>query len=866
VLAINKSSVVAATEDWAQKFGPALSITDPLAGQGFPRRGNFPILDGRCRWALIHIAALYSRSVSLTLSEARSRADQLSDIAYGVDLDLTDPAGPTFGSRTTVRFRSTAPETFLELSHATALRVSVDGRPAAAAYDGKRITLTGLTTGPTVNEIVVEARLPYVTDGDGMHTFTDPADRETYVSAYVGMDIAQRVFACFDQNDLKASIDLSVTADPAWTVLANGRALGGEDGRWRFATTPPIPVAMFVVCAGPWHSVTWEHAGIPFGWHARRSLATELDRDIDDLRAATVACFDHYAGLFTEPYAFDSYDQAFVPGQNWGAMESPGCVTYRDELLPRGRLTDLMRTRRSAIVAHEMAHMWFGNLVTMTWWEDTWLQESFADYMGYRVAGDAVGEHGSLLNFEIARKPGAYDADLRRSTHPVAPAAEEVPDVDTAANNFDSISYAKGNSSIRQLVTWLGDETFLAGVNAYLARHRFGNATLADFITALDETSHRDVSAWAEGWLRQSGFDTIRVSRDGGVPVLTREGSRPHRVRVTAYDDELTEIESRFVDVADVPVRLDDWAGRVVVPNSHGETFARLKLDEHSWAMVLDCLSRVDDGLVRAVLWTSAFGLVRSRELAPGDYLQLVARHLPAEREVAIVSAVLNRTLGMVIPHRLPAERAGAALDVVAAACRAGLTATDDEQVRIELTRGLARSGREVDTLREWLADGHTGGGVDLDPALRWTVVHRLAELGGLGVDAIEAERQGDGTIEGELGAATALAALPQRAAKAIAWTDVVEHDQLSNRMLHALCAGLWSLEQADLVAPYVAAYLAEAPRLAERGQAFAQEVSRAFPAVALDQEQLRLFESALAGDLPSALRRGWEDHLDDLR
>ncbi len=801
--------------------------------------------------------------MSLTLAEARIRAEQLSDVSYAVDLDLTEPATGTFGCRTTVRFRSTGPETFLELTDASDLRVSVAEKAVEAAYDGRRISLTGLTES---NEVVVEARLPYVTDGDGMHTFTDPADGETYVSAYVGMDVAQRVFACFDQNDLKATIDLDVTADPAWTVLANGRMQRSEGGRWRFATTLPIPVAMFVVCAGPWHSRTWEHAGIPFAWHARRSLAAELDRDFDGLRSATVACFDHYAELFTEPYPFDSYDQAFVPGQNWGALETPGCVTYRDEYLPRGRLTDLDRTQRTSTIAHEMAHMWFGNLVTMTWWEDTWLQESFADYMGYRVAGAAAGEPGALLAGEIGRKPVAYDADLRRSTHPVAPAAEEVPDVDAAANNFDMISYAKGNATLRQLVTWLGDETFLAGLNAYLSRHRLGNATLADFLAALDDVSERDVRAWADLWLLSTGFDTIRVTRDGEVPVLTRDGSRPHRIRITAYDDDMGELESRFVDLGDEPVRLDDWAGRVVVPNSHGETYARLVLDSQSWAAVVGGLSRISDGLARAVLWTAAFGLVRSRELSADDYLQLVERHLPTESEVTVVSVVIGRTLSAVVPHRLPADLGRAALDRLAMACNAGLARATDEQVRIELTRGLARSSANTMALRGWLAEGRTETGVELDPALRWRVIRRLAELGALDADEIEAERKADGTIDGELGAATARASLPSATAKTEAWAAVVDDDQVSNRMLRAICAGLWSLEQPELVAPFVAAYFDEAPRLAARGQAFAQEVHRAFPSVPLSDEQLKLFEAALAGDLPSVLRRGWEDRLDDLR
>ena len=304
----------------------------------------------------------------------------------------------------------------------------------------------------------MEARLPYVTDGDGMHTFTDPVDGERYVSAYVGVDITQRVFACFDQVDLKAPITLRVVADPAWTVLSNGH-VASKNGQstqadaWEFTPTPPIPIDLFVLCAGPWHSRTLEHAGLPMGWHARRSLAAELDRDFDELRRMTEQCFDHYADLFDEPFPFDSYDQVFVPELNWGAMECPGCVTFRDEFIPRGRVTEDERRSRAMVIAHEMSHMWFGDLVSQTWWEDIWLNESFAEYMGFRVSEDAAGFAGTRVGFEVTHKPGAMVADRRRSTHPVAPLPEDVPDVDTASTNFDAISYAQG----RVRVTPAGD-------------------------------------------------------------------------------------------------------------------------------------------------------------------------------------------------------------------------------------------------------------------------------------------------------------------------------------------------------------------------------------------------------------------------
>ena len=660
-----------------------------------------------------------------------------------------------------------------------------------------------------------------------------------------------------------------MAADPAWTVVANGRPTRRDGGAWAFATTPPVSTYLFVVCAGPWHSVTWEHRlgdrTIPFGWHARRSLAAELDRDAEELKATTNACFDHYAELFDEPFAFDSYDQAFVPGQNWGALETPGCVTYRDEYLPRVRITDQDRMRRATTIAHEMAHMWFGNLVTMRWWEDTWLNESFADYMGFRVAA-AAGFQGSLVAFEAPRKPGAYDADARRSTHPVAPAAEDVPDVDAAFNNFDSISYAKGNSVLRQLVTWLGDDDFLRGVNAHLTRHRFGNATLADFVDALDAASDRDVRGWVEAWLRTTGFDTIRVMRDGDVPVLTREGSRPHRVRVTAYDDSLRERDSRLVDLGDEPVRLDDWAGLVVVPNAHGETFARIRLDDHSWERVTAGLAGIDDDLVRAVLWASSFELVRSGELAADGYLELLARHLPSERHVAVVDAVLARATSVVIPQQVPADRAARAVDVVAAACTAGLAAEPGEQLALAFTRGLAGTSRDADALRRWLDANATDAGVALDPALRWRVVRRLAEIGALEESAIAAEEARDPSMAGQLGAAAARAARPEVAAKDAAWAALVEDEQVSNRRFEHLAAGLWSAEQAELLAPYVRRYLTECPAVAERrGQAFCGVVGDAFPQVALDDEQLALLRTALEGELPTVLRRDWEDRYDDL-
>jgi aminopeptidase N len=783
--------------------------------------------------------------VSLTLDEARARAAALSEISYDLALDVTSPED--FRSRAVIRFTTTGGGTFLELHRAESLDVVLDGEAVTAAYDGKRIPLDDLTPGK--HEVIVDARLRYVTDGEGLHTFTDPADGERYVGGYLGLDITQRLFACFDQLDLKAPITLTVDADPAWTVLSNSLPTGHNT----FAPTPPIACDLFIVAAGPFHSVRWEHAGVPMGWHARRSLAAELDRDADELRRITEVCYDHFGEIFTEPFPFDSYDQVFVPELNWGAQENPGCVTFNEFLLPRERVTDDDRRRRAMVIAHEMSHMWFGDLVSPVWWEDAWLNESFADYMGFEVAETAAGYAGTRVSFEAIHKPGAYDADRRRSAHAVAPASADVPDVATGTTIFDQISYGKGNAAVRQLVTWLGEEDFLTGVNAHLTAHRFGNATLEDLLSALDAASPRDVRAWAGVWLRRSGHDTIRVTRRDGEPVLTRDGVRPHRFTVTAYTPDLEPAGSRLIDLGDEPLVLADWSGLIVVPNAGGETFARIDLDPQSRDALTEGLTAVPDTLARAVLWPV---------LLDADPLRLLARQLPREPSPTLITAALNRTRQHLIHRTLPAADVPAALDVIATACTAG--AGEDEQRAVVLARGLAWSTADTTLLRRWLAANATGHGLPLDPELRWSLLRRLAELGGIEAEEIEAERRRDGTAGGVLGALEALAARPDPDAKATAWASMTDDPDISVRRFRALAAGLWSPSQRDLVAPYIPAYLAAAPALARRGSAFAAEVGRAFPALALTDQEHDVVREALHGDIPTVLKRHWNDELDD--
>ncbi|MEU6808459.1 aminopeptidase N [Streptomyces sp. NPDC046831] len=819
----------------------------------------------------------------LTRDEAQTRAQLLDVHHYTIELDLT-AGDATFGSLTVIRFTVRAgqdvTDTFVELKPAELRSAALDGQPLdPAALTGNRLLLKNLT--PGAHELRVDAAMHYSRTGEGMHRFTDPSDGETYVYTQLFLDDVQRVFAAFDQPDLKASFDVSVTAPAGWTVLANGVTEHLGDGRWRAATTPPIATYLVAVAAGPWHSVRTEHRGLPFGIHCRRSLAPHLDADADEILGVTRACFDRYHEKFEESYPFDSYDQAFVPEFNEGAMENPGLVTFRDEFVYRSAVTDTERQNRAMVIAHEMAHMWFGDLVTLRWWDDIWLNESFAEYMGYQTTAEATRFTDTWTDFAVARKSWGYDADQRPSTHPVAP--EAVGDTASALLNFDGISYAKGASALRQLVAWLGEKDFLAGINTHFARHRFGNATLADFIDSLASATERDVHAWADAWLRTTGVDTITASvasRPGQWTLaLDRDGSRPHRVTVGVYDRDLgdgrtlvlRERHESDIPPAGAPQPRSGTHPALVVPNDQDLTYAKIRLDGTSLETALRGLSGIPDGLTRAVVWNTLRDMVRDGELAPADYLATAAAHLGEETELAVVEGVLGFATTQLADRFVGAGQRPAALTSLTSLCRALIRRTEDGEapgLRLTAVRHFIDVAAHPDTIAAWLAEGTVPGGPELDPELRWRILSRLAVLGATDEGAIAAELERDPSATGREGAARCRAALPDADAKRRAWEEMFTGDELSNYLFTATAQGFWQPEQADLVREYVPRYYRDAVAVAaRRGAAIADAAGRwAFPAHAVDAENLRLGRACLrdADPIP-ALRRKLTDQLDDL-
>ena len=831
---------------------------------------------------------------SLTRDEAAQRAAAIHVTAYELDVDLT-VGDRIFRSVSTIRFAATADAaaTFVDIRPDRLVRVTLDGAELEPArVDDGRMALSGLAAGP--HELVVVADMAYTNTSQGLHRFTDPADGETYVYSALFLDQASSVYACFDQPDLKAPFTVTMRVDPRWVAVSNAAGSQVSPGRWEFARTEPLATYFTVIAAGPYHRVESVHDGIPLAVYGRASLADSLDAQAPEILSITAACFDRYHELFGVRYPFGKYDQAFVPEFSAGAMENPGCVTFRDEFIFTSAVTDAEREHRAVVIAHEMAHMWFGDLVTMRWWDDLWLNESFANYLGYRVTAEATEFTGAWTEFAVGEKAWGYAADQRSSSHPVAPRT-----VATAADallNFDGISYAKGASVLRQLVAWLGDEAFLAGLRAHITAHAFGNATLADLLAALAAASGRDLADWARVWLRTAGVSTLRpevrldaqgryesvaiaqtgpAGRSGSEPVL-----RPHRITVaTGVPGEGGALRLR--DIIDVNVQgartaVDALTGLpeadLLLVNDGDLTYAKIRLDPASLARLTGTLPATGDRLTRALLWGAAWDMTRDSELPATEFLGLCAAALPREDDVAIFARVVEYAVDHAIDRYLPPGERPAARQSLAAACRAALAGAQPGSGRqLVAARGLIRCAGQADAgwMRSWLDDPAAApAGLVIDRELRWALHEQLAAQGALSAEEIAAEYAGDRTLTGATHAARCRALRPDPGAKARAWAQLIDDDSLSTRLLAATADGFWRAGQDDLTGSYVERYVTDMPAMARRRVPdVAGHVARlAYPRYEVsDAAYARLSAMAAEQDLTPALRRELQDGNDDL-
>ncbi len=807
---------------------------------------------------------------SLTRVEAQRRADLVTVSSYDVRLDL-DRGAETFDSSTTIRFAAVpGTSTFVDVKPRELRRATLNGRPVQASVVDGRLALDGLAER---NELVVEAIMAYSHDGEGLHRHVDPADGQAYLYGMSFLDAAPRWFACFDQPDLKAPFALDVRCPPDWTVVGNAPARRIAAGRWHLTTAHPLATYFTTLVAGPYHTVAAEHDGIILALHARASLAEHLDREAGEILAVTRAALDEFHRLFGIRYPWGEYHQAFVPDLNAGAMENPGCVTLRDSFVFRSRVTDDDRCQRASTIAHEMAHMWFGDLVTMRWWDELWLNESFAEYLGCRVCEDAAGRP-AWVQFGIARKSWGYAADRRPTTHPVA--GNGVPDARTALNDFDGISYAKGASVLRQLANHLGENVFLNGLRRYVAEHAYGTAEFDDLMSAWTAAGARDLPQWTDRWLHTSGLDTLRVVNGSAGSRVESGGAsarRPHTVAVAGYGMaglELSRVDVTL-DAGSVPVSLDGHPV-LTLPDASDQTWAKIALTATEWEAMPDLLPAVQDGAARVVIWNALRLAVSDAEIHPALALRIAESGLSTERIDAVIAEVarwaVDTLAGVYLPDGAPRENGYAG--VAATAERIAEVAPPASGRQLAAVRAWVAATSDVARLSDWLAGRRClPDGLLLDTELRWTVVHRLAALGAVTPADVDAEAAADHSAQGVVHAAECRALRPDPAGKERVWQTLMTDADRSNYELYALARGFWHPQQTELTAPFVQRYFAEIEATAtlRSGWVVKRLASLAFPRTAVDAATLRSADSLLGrAALDQHIRHSVTDAADDLR
>lgn len=835
---------------------------------------------------------------NLTQDQAAERAALVTVDSYRISLDLTDgsaaPGERTFRSVTTIEFDALAgSDTYVDLAADRVRSASLNGHDIdVSAYDESTgVALSGLAEH---NVVVIDADCSYSNTGEGLHRFVDPVDGEVYLYSQFETADAKRMFACFDQPDLKAAFDITVTAPAHWQVISNGATTlvedSGEAKVHTFATTPRMSTYLVALIAGPYarwdDTYSDEHGEIPLGIFCRASLAEFMDSE--RLFTETKQGFAFYHQNFGTPYAFGKYDQLFVPEFNAGAMENAGAVTFLEDYVFRSKVTRASYERRAETVLHEMAHMWFGDLVTMQWWDDLWLNESFATFASVLCQAEATEYTEAWTTFANVEKSWAYRQDQLPSTHPVA---ADIPDLHAVEVNFDGITYAKGASVLKQLVAYVGLESFLAGLRDYFRDHAFANATFGDLLGALEKSSGRDLSGWGRQWLKTTGLNTLRadfdVDADGAFTrfAITQGGAAPgagetrvHRLAVGIYDEDasgkLVRVHREELDIegssTDVPALQGISRGKLILVNDDDLTYCSLRLDAESLQTALSRIADIAEPLPRTLVWSAAWEMTREAELKARDFVTLVMSGLHAETEVGVAQRLVLQAQTALGSYAEPgwAQSTGwpAFADKLLDLARESEPGSDHQLAFVNALCTSVLSRNHVAVLATLLDNEPAAvnlSGLVIDTDLRWRIVTALAASGDLDADGtdspfIDNEAATDPTAAGRRNAAAAKAARPQTAVKEAAWTQVIEDDTLANITGRAIIGGIVRPGQGELLLPFTERYFETISAVWERRSSEVAQtvVVGLYPSWDISQAALDAADRFLGGDVPPALRR----------
>lgn len=825
---------------------------------------------------------------NLTRSEAQERARILHVHDYDVTLDVTGDER-LFRSTTRVRFDAEAgASTFIDALAERVHRIELNGvelDPAEHA-DGARIALPGLAER---NELLVEADMRYMNTGEGLHRFVDPADGEVYLYSQFEVPDARRVFAVFEQPDLKAEFVFHVIAPGRWQVLSNQPSpqpepLDEARSRWDFPATPRISSYITAIVAGPYAAVrdslrSIDGREIPLGVFCRASLAEHLDAE--EILRTTRQGFEYFERNFRgHPYPFTKYDQIFVPEYNAGAMENAGCVTFTESYIFRAKVPDAVRERRAVTILHELAHMWFGNLVTMRWWDGLWLNESFAEFISTIACAEATEWSEAWTTFNAMDKNWAYRQDQLPSTHPVV---AEIRDLEDVQVNFDGITYAKGASVLKQLFFWVGREPFFRGLGAYFDAHAWGNTELRNLLRELETTSGRDLGRWAELWLQTSGVNTLRPAIEtdaaGRITAFAIEQSahpdhpvlRPHRLAIGLYEQDaegtMRRIERLELDVDGERTEVPELIGRrraaIVLLNDDDLAYAKIRLDERSLRNAIEHIAAIGSPMARSLVLASVWDATRDGEAPARDFIRLALRAVAVETESTTRRTLLGQIATAALHYTDPAGREQSlqrTVDELWSLALAAEAGSDAQFAFVRSFAALARTPGQLDEVEALLEGERTLAGLEIDTDLGWELLDALVAGGRRGDAEIDARLAADNTADGQRFAARARAALPSPEDKLRAWERVVVADDAPNAIVRATAAGFGRANDEELLRPFVDRYFAALQGIwAERSFHIAEELVEGFYPSWLSTEQTLQAASAWLEahpEAPAALRR----------
>ena len=768
--------------------------------------------------------------LNLSRAEAKERADHLYVNSYVVTLDVTK-GEETFYSKSEVSFTCNKPgfATFIDAVGRSVISATLNGVAVDTSnFDGESIFLTNLAA---ENLLVIEIEAEYSKSGEGLQRSVDPSDGEVYLYSQGETAHIRNMFPCFDQPALKATFSLTVTTPGHWEAVSNNpvesKVAKGDLVEWKFSTTPRIATYLDALIAGPYSSVHDVYKGqkeIPMGIYCRKSMMQYLDPE--DIFLITKQGFEYFEKTFGLAYPFEKYDQIAVVDFNFGAMENAGAVTFREDVLVfRSHMPDKAYLSRANTILHEMAHMWFGDMVTMSWWDDLWLNESFAEWSSYLALSEATRFKGAWSEFNSARKNWAYRQDQLVSTHPII---ADMVDMEAVNANFDGITYAKGASVLQQLVAHVGRPQFIAALQKYFAKHAWGNTTLEDLLVELEATSGRKLESWVNTWLQTAGVNTLRpaLEIEGDVyksitikqetPLVPADSKelRPHRLAVGLYDikgDSLQLRKSVELDVAGAATVVADLAGEKVADllliNDRDLSYAKLRFDDRSIATLKTHLGKFDDALARALCWASIWDMHRDAEISSADFLEIALNGLAGETDDAIVNIVLMQLNTSVEAYAKDSNRAAYREQLADGLWALTQSSAPGSDLQLLISRAFAINAHTTEQtakIRELLNGGAPGLKVDAD--LRWYFLIALTERGATTRGELDAELAKDNTTTGNVAFETCLAAMPNHEAKAYAFNKMLNEDIVTS-MRSALVAGFQRPIQRDLLEPFVNLY-----------------------------------------------------------